>query len=75
MANVESIEAQNKFWTVSIQVKDEDENGKIKKTKETHLVDAVNATDCEKKLHDYMDGTMAERELLEVKQSKIIVVY
>lgn len=75
MANVESIEAQNKFWTVSIQVKDEDENGKIKKTKETHLVDAVNATDCEKKLHDYMDGTMAEWELLEVKQSKIIVVY
>ena len=75
MANIDSIEAQNKFWTVSIQVKDEDENGKIKKTKETHLVDAVNATDCEKKLHEYMDGTMAECELLEVKQSKIIVVY
>jgi hypothetical protein len=75
MANIDSIEAQNKFWTVSIQVKDEDENGKIKKTKETHLVDAVNATDCEKKLHEYMDGTMAEWELLEVKQSKIIVVY
>ena len=75
MANIDSIEAQNKFWTVSIQVKDEDENGKIKKTKETHLVDAVNATDCEKKLHEYMGGTMAEWELLEVKQSKIIVVY
>lgn len=75
MANIDSIEAQNKFWTVSIQVKDEDENGKIKKTKETHLVDAVNATDCEKKLHEYMDETMAEWELLEVKQSKIIVVY
>jgi hypothetical protein len=48
---------------------------KTKTVKEIHLIDAVNPTDCEKKLAEAMAGTMYEWKPISVVQSKIQFVY
>ena len=50
-------------------------NVKTKTVKEIHLIDAVNPTDCEKKLAEAMAGTMYEWKPISVVQSKIQFVY
>ena len=47
------------FYSVTVQIDQEDpETGKLKKIKEDHLVDGRNVTEVEKKVKDWMEGTM-----------------
>lgn len=70
------ITPQNKFWTVTVEIKEQDpETEKWKKTKEEHLIDARSATEAENKLKSYMEGTMAEWKPVKFQESKTVVVY
>ena len=72
----ELIEPQYGFWEVCVLVNEEDsETGKVKKTKEVHLVDGVCVTDVEKKVAEEMKGTMWEWSIESCKKSKITFVY
>lgn len=53
----------------------DNEKGGTKKVKETHLVDAVNPTDVEKKVAEVMDGTMYDWRISSMTISKIGIVY
>ncbi len=59
---------------MTVEIKEEDENGKIKKIKEEHLVDG-RFNDVKTKVEEYMKGTMAEWKIVKCQTSKIIVVY
>ena len=76
-ANV--LEPKYNFWQLTVEVETEIEdnkgNVKTKTVKEIHLIDAVNPTDCEKKLAEAMAGTMYEWKPISVVQSKIQFVY
>ena len=66
----------NKFYQVNVVVMTEDmETGKVKKTKEVHMVDAVSPTDVETKVAAEMDGTMWEWYIDSMKVSKVNAVY
>lgn len=71
----EVLEPQYGFFEVTIVSEQEDDNGKVKKVKEVHLVDAVNVTDVEKKVADEMKGTMWDWKIAQVRQSKISLCY
>ena len=75
MEENEVLEPQYGFWLVEIVSEQEDENGKVKKVKEVHLVDGVNVGDVEKKVADEMKGTMWDWKISQVRQSKISLVY
>lgn len=67
---------ESKFYQVSVIVMTEDmETGKVKKVKETHLVDAVSPTDVEAKVAEEMKGTMWEWSIDSMKVSKVNAVY
>ena len=53
----------------------DDEKGGTKTVKETHLVDAVNPTDVEKKVTEVMSGTMYDWRISSMSISKIGIVY
>lgn len=63
------------FFEVTIVSEQEDDNGKIKKVKEVHLVDAVNVTDVETKVAEEMKSTMWDWKIAQVRQSKITLCY
>ena len=66
----------NSFYSVTIEIEEEDDKGKIKKVKEEHLVDGRNVTDVESKVHEQMEGTtMAQWKITKCQTSKIILVY
>ena len=66
----------NKFYQVNVVVMTEDmETGKVKKTKEIHMIDAVSPTDVETKVAAEMDGTMWEWYIDSMKVSKVNAVY
>lgn len=70
------ITPQNKFWTVTVEIKEQDpETEKWKKSKEDHLIDARSATEAESKLKDYMANTVAEWKAVKYAESKTVVVY
>lgn len=68
-------EATNKFYQVVISIEIEDEKGKIKHSKEIHLVDGIDPTDVQKKVIEQMNGTMFDWEITSITLSKIIIVY
>ena len=66
----------NKFYQVNVVVMTEDmETGKVKKTKEIHMVDAVSPTGVETKVAAEMAGTMWEWYIDSMKVSKVNAVY
>ena len=65
----------NSFYSVTIEIEEEDDNGKIKKVKEEHLVDGRNVTDVESKVQEQMEETMAQWKITKCQTSKIILVY
>ena len=75
MEENEVMEPQYGFWLVEITSEQEDENGKVKKVKENHLVDATCVTDVEKRVAEEMKGTMWDWKISQVRQSKISLVY
>ena len=71
----EVLEPQYGFWECVVVVEQEDDNGKIKKVKEVHLIDATCVTDVEVKCAEEMKGTMWDWKIESVKKSKISLVY
>ena len=66
----------NKFYTVTITYSQEDNNGKVKKVKETHLVDAVDPADVQTKVIKAMDDELIdEYEITQIALSNIMFVY
>lgn len=66
---------KDKYWLVNIQLINEDENGKIKKSKEVHLVDAFDVVGVEKKVKEMMDGETRDWTIVSINKSGIIEVY
>jgi hypothetical protein len=67
----------SKYYLVRIQMKIEDsESGKIKKHKESYLVNAVSVTDAEVKVAKDFSGTDSriEWEVVSVTETKILKV-
>lgn len=63
------------FWQVAIQFLTEDpETGKVKKTTENWLVDAMSATEAEAKTLKHFEGTMGEYGVTKATQSRILGV-
>ena len=66
----------NKFYTATISFTQEDSNGKIKKVKETHLVDAVDPADVQAKVIKAMDDELIdEYEITQIALSNVVYVY
>ena len=66
----------NKFYTVTISYSQEDNNGKVKKVKETHLVDAVDPADVQTKVIKAMDDELIDDyEITQISLSNIMYVY
>lgn len=63
----------NNYWTVTVQIQHETDKGKIQRTNEQYLVDAVSATDAEAKIFKEFEGE-SNFEVIRVIQSKIIKV-
>ena len=49
-----------------------DDNGRVKKTKEQYLVEALNISDAETKLKEMFKDTMAEFSVISVSESPIM---
>ena len=66
----------NKFYTATISYTQEDASGKIKKIKETHLVDAVDPSDVQNKVVRAMDNELIDDyEITQISLSNIMYVY
>ena len=66
----------HKFYTATISFTQEDSNGKIKKVKETHLVDAVDPSDVQNKVIKAMDQELIDDyEITQISLSNILFVY
>ncbi len=66
----------NKFYTATISFTQEDSNGKVKKVKETHLVDAVDPADVQAKVIKAMDDELIdEYEITQIALSNVVYVY
>jgi hypothetical protein len=63
----------SKYWTVTVQFETEDHKGRVKKTKETYLIDAVSATEAEAKTYKDLDGE-SDFEVVRAAQSNILKV-
>lgn len=62
------------YWQVTVKIKTEDDKGKVKKTTEQYLVDAVSATDAEAKIYKDFESDSLEFEVTGVRKSNIIRV-
>jgi|TARA_R110000803_G_scaffold90949_1_gene158368 hypothetical protein len=62
------------YWTGKVVIKTEDDNGKIKKTTEQFLIDAVSATEAEVKIYKEYEGWNGEFEIQGVNKSRIIKI-
>lgn len=63
----------SKYWTVTVQFETEDNKGRVKKTKETYLVDAMSATEAEAAVYKELDGE-SDFEVVRAAQSNILRV-
>ena len=63
-----------RYYIVKVKIRHEDENGKMKKTIESYLVDAVSVTDAEVKVVKDFEGISMEYEVSAVSETKIIKV-
>lgn len=64
-----------KYWTTTVQFETIDSQGKLKKTRETYLVDAVSATEAEALVHKEMKKAgETDFQVVSASQSKILRV-
>jgi hypothetical protein len=63
----------SKYWTVTVQFETEDNKGRVKKTKETYLVDAMSATEAEAAVYKELEGE-SNFEVVRAGQSSILRV-
>lgn len=67
---------KDKFYMVTVLIESENpDNGKVKKLKEVHLVDAVSPTEIEQKVGEVMDGTIYPWRIINIAENKIQFVY
>lgn len=66
---------KDKYWLVQVEILEEDEKGKIKKSKEKHLVDAFDVKGVEAKVKDMMEGETRDWEIKSIVLPGIIEVY
>jgi len=66
----------SKYFQVVVQVKVEDEKGKIKKQNETYIVEAVSCLDAEETVtKDFVDeGSNLDFKVTSVKETKVVKV-
>lgn len=62
------------YFTVSVKVAFEDDKGKVKKSTERYLVDAISVTDAEARVVAYMKDTQGGFEISSASQSRIVEV-
>ena len=66
----------NKFYTATITYSQEDASGKVKKAKETHLVDAIDPADVQTKVIKAMnDELIDDYEITQISLSNIMYIY
>ena len=70
------MQSEMKYYEVIVQIRlqteDSKGNVKIKKIKETYLVDAMSVTEAEARIVKHFSGFSQEYSVLQVKGSKII---
>ena len=62
-----------KYWTVTVQLEHESDTGRVQRTRELYLVDAVSATEAEAKITKEFEGE-SNFTVIGAVQSKIIKV-
>ena len=63
------------YWTAKVCIKQENEKtGKVRKSYELYLMEAVSPTDAETKVHQDFEGCGLDFEIVEVKKSKIVKI-
>lgn len=62
------------YYIAKVKILNEDENGRIKRTIESYLVDAISVTDAEVKVVKDFEGISMEFEVSSVSETKIIKV-
>ena len=73
---IKTMAPKDKFYMVTVLIDGENpDNGKPKKMKEYHLVDAVSPTEIEKKVGQVMDGTIFPWRIVNIVENKIQYVY
>lgn len=61
------------YWTVTVQLTVENDRGRIQKIREMYLVNAISATDAEKKIYIEFEGE-SNFSVVGAVQSKVIKV-
>ena len=62
------------FYEVVVEIKIEQDNGKLKKSKDYYLTEAVSVTDAEATVYKDMEGFTGEWKVISSKESKILKV-
>lgn len=66
---------KDKYWLVTIEIIEEDDKGRIKRSKEKHLVDAADITKVEAKVKEMFNGETRDWEIKSIVLPGIIEVY
>lgn len=72
---MKTVEPVHNFYSVTIAYPVETSTGKVKKVKETHLVDAIDPTDVHKKVMEIMSTEELDWEITQMSISPIKIVY
>ena len=62
------------YFTVSVKVSFTDDKGKVKKSVERYLVDALSVTEAEARTAEFMKTDVRDSEIVAVNQSRILEV-
>lgn len=62
------------YFTVSVKVSYTDDKGKVKKSVERYLVDALSVTEAEARTAEFMKTDVRDSEIIAVNQSRILEV-
>ena len=62
------------YFTVSVKVSYTDDKGKVKKSVERYLVDALSVTEAEARTAEFMKTDVRDSEIVAVNQSRILEV-
>ena len=62
------------YWQVTVQFETENDRGRIQKTREVYLVDAMSGTEAEAKTYKALEGIMDNFKITSLVESKIIKV-
>ncbi len=66
---------KDKYWLVTIEIVEEDDKGRIKRSKEKHLVDAKDISAVELKVKEMFEGETRDWEIKSIVLPGIIEVY